>query len=313
MKVILDPADEAEWLAMRQQDVTSTECSALFGLSPYLTEYELWHQKASGERGSFFETERMTWGKRLEPIIAEGVAEDQGWSVEPFKLYIRDDEARLGSSFDYRIINHQEGDGILEIKNVDRSAFAKKWVEYANGTIEAPEHIELQVQHQMEVADMEYAVIAALVGGNELKMSHRTRDRAVGKAIRAKVAEFWDSIDKGVPPKPDYDRDYDRIVRANLAAVSDEVMEADEALDLLIADYRDVAALRKDIEAKEKVLKAQIIERAGTASKIHSGHGTVSCGATQPSPGKLITADMVGTYTGARAPFRVFRFTARKD
>ena len=313
MRVILDPADEAEWLAMRQQDVTSTECSALFGLSPYLTEYELWHQKASGERGSFFETERMTWGKRLEPIIAEGVAEDQGWSVEPFKLYIRDDEARLGSSFDYRIINHQDGDGILEIKNVDRSAFAKKWIEHPNGTIEAPEHIELQVQHQMEVADLEYAVIAALVGGNELKMSHRERDRAVGKAIRAKVAEFWDSIDKGTPPKPDYERDYDRIVRANLAEIDDEVMEADETLDLLIADYRDVAALRKDIEAKEKVLKAQIIERAGTASKILSGHGVVSCGATKPNPGKLITADMVGTYTGARAPFRVFRFTAKKD
>ncbi len=33
-RVTLIPANEADWLAMREQDVTSTEVAALFGASP---------------------------------------------------------------------------------------------------------------------------------------------------------------------------------------------------------------------------------------------------------------------------------------
>lgn len=312
MRIILQPADEAEWLAMRRQDVTSTEAAALFGLSPYTTEFEVWHQKKSGEAVAFNDNERMAWGRRLEPTIAQGVAEDLGWTVEPFKTYIRDDEIRMGSSFDYRIIDPKQGDGILEIKNVDRSVFAKKWIENADGDIEAPEHIELQVQHQMEVADLNWCVIAALVGGNELKLAHRKRDRAVGKAIRNKVTEFWKSIDENRPPAPDYERDYQMILSANLGEVGDDVIEADETLDELFGEYMEASAARKEAESAERIAKAKIMERVGTASKVRSVYGTLSCGASGATQGKLITADMVGTYTGARKAFRNFRFTPAK-
>ena len=36
------------WLQERMKDITSTEVSALYGLSPYLTEYELFHTKKDG-------------------------------------------------------------------------------------------------------------------------------------------------------------------------------------------------------------------------------------------------------------------------
>ena len=309
---VLDPADEAEWLAMRRQDVTSTETAALFGLSPYTTAFEVWHQKKSGEVVAFNESERMTWGKRLEPTIAAGVAEDQGWTIEPFKTYIRDDSIRMGSSFDFRIIDAEQGDGILEIKNVDRQAFAKKWVEHPNGDIEAPEHIELQVQHQMELSCLNWAVIAALVGGNELKMIHRERDNAVGIAIRHKISEFWRSIENNEPPRPDYERDYDRIVRSNLDAVGDEEIDADNDLEDMMFELVEAQAARKNAEAAEKIAKAKIMERVGTASKVRASFGTLSCGASQPTKGKLITPDMVGTYVGARQAFRMIRFTPKK-
>lgn len=312
MKIILQPADEAEWLAMRRQDVTSTEAAALFGLSPYTTEFEVWHQKKSGEEVAFTDNERMAWGRRLEPTIAQGVAEDQGWTVEPFKTYVRDDEVRMGSSFDFRIIDTERGDGILEIKNVDRSVFAKKWIEHEDGEIEAPEHIEMQVQHQMEVADMNWCVIAALVGGNELKMIHRKRDRAIGKAIRKKVTDFWQSIADDRQPQPDYERDYQRILNSQIGDVGDDVIEADQDLDDLVAEYVLASTTRKDAEAAERVAKAKIMERVGTASKLRSAYGTLSCGVSGATQGKLITAEMVGTYTGARKAFRNFRFTPAK-
>lgn len=310
---VLQPADEAEWLAMRRQDVTSTETAALFGLSPYTTEFEVWHQKKSGEKVAFHETERMTWGKRLEPTIAQGVAEDQGWVVEPFKTYVRDDEARMGSSFDFRIIDAKNGDGILEIKNVDRIAFAKGWIEHESGEIEAPEHIEMQVQHQMEVSGLSWAVIAALVGGNELKLAHRKRDRAVGKAIRQRIAAFWESIDANDPPRPDYERDYDRIVRSGLDEVTGLAVDADEDVESMLRDLVAAQKARKEAEAAERAAKAMILERVGSASKVRSSIGTLSCGVSKATQGKLITPEMVGTYINARQPFRVFRFTEAKN
>lgn len=310
---VLQPADEAEWLAMRRQDVTSTETAALFGLSPYTTEFEVWHQKRSGEKVAFHETERMTWGKRLEPTIAQGVAEDQGWVVEPFKTYVRDDEARMGSSFDFRIIDAKNGDGILEIKNVDRIAFAKGWIEHESGEIEAPEHIEMQVQHQMEVSGLSWAVIAALVGGNELKLAHRKRDRAVGKAIRQRIAAFWESIDANDPPRPDYERDYDRIVRSGLDEVTGLAVDADEDIESMLRDLVAAQKARKEAEAAERAAKAMILERVGSASKVRSSIGTLSCGVSKATQGKLITPEMVGTYINARQPFRVFRFTEAKN
>ena len=47
---IIRPATEEEWLALRDLDVTSTMASALYGLSPYLTEYELYHERKVGYR-----------------------------------------------------------------------------------------------------------------------------------------------------------------------------------------------------------------------------------------------------------------------
>jgi putative phage-type endonuclease len=151
---------EKQWLAERAKDVTSTEVSALFGLSPYLTEFELFHQKRDGVTVKFEPNERMKWGNRLESAIAHGAAEDMGWDIAKFNVYMRDQAARIGSSFDFEIKSSANGPGILEIKNVDWVQYQKSWIDDGNGNIEAPEHIELQVQHQMEIADYNWCAIA---------------------------------------------------------------------------------------------------------------------------------------------------------
>ena len=57
-------------------------------------------------------------------------------------------------------------------------------------------------------------------------------------------------------------------------------------------------------------IKAQILERSQKASKIISKYGTISCGMSKESKGKLITKDMVGTYQSPRKGYRMFRFTS---
>lgn len=111
----------------------------------------------------------MRWGRNLESAIAHGAAEDMGWDISKFDVYMRN-ENRLGSSFDYKIRSVEDGDGILEIKNVDAVAYRQNWKD-DGVNIEGPEHIELQIQHQMEVANLDWTALVCLVGGNTQKLS----------------------------------------------------------------------------------------------------------------------------------------------
>ena len=179
MTQILYPSSEYEWLQLRVFDVTSTESPALFGLSPWSTAFELWHQKKDAKVVSIDENERMSWGLALERYIAHMVAKRYGVKVRRlFIAYIRREDVSMGASFDYEIVGAvagevedtvlqnlytQHGPGVLEVKNVDRSVYAANWQDDT-----APDHIEIQVQHQLHVIERPWSCIAALVGGNRI-------------------------------------------------------------------------------------------------------------------------------------------------
>ena len=310
---VITITDRQQWLEERAKDVTSTEVSALYGLSPYKTEFELFHEKRENQIVSIAENERMKWGNRLESIIAHSAAEDHGWEIAKLAVYMRKPEYRMGSSFDFEILSSSDGPGILEIKNVDSLQYAKKWIDDGQGNIEAPEHIEMQIQHQMEVADREWTALVALVGGNQLKTVYRQRDREIGADLRAKVADFWERVFANVPPPADYSVDADFIIKLHQRANEGELIEADHDLEALIWQYQLVS---KEADAKSRLkdeFKAKILERIGTASKVISQYGSLSCSMTKESPGTLVTPEMVGTYIGGRKGFRNFRFTAKKE
>ena len=252
---IIHPKNEAHWLELRMQDITSTDISALYGCSPYSTEYELWHRKRDGKVLDFPENERMKWGTRLEESIAGGIANDNHFRVRPMKEYIRDPSLRIGSSFDYEITGSVHNTvmmepGLLEIKNVDSLVFLKTWVEDENGHIEAPPHIEFQVQHQLAVSGRGYAYLGALVGGNRVVMLRRERNEDVIKSIKKKVTEFWESIRENNEPKPDLEKDAAFISKLYSFAEPGKVLELDED-----AEMSDMARWYKTFGDKEKEAK----------------------------------------------------------
>jgi len=316
MPTILTPKDREDWLAMRAEDVTSTEVSALFAdpvtgasLSPYMTDYELYHIKAGLTEDTFEENERMKWGKRLEASIAAGIAEDLGVKIEPYNHYVRHDkEPRFGASFDFRIIDHPKGLGNLEIKNVDGLVYRNKWSE-----TEATDYIELQVQAQMEIADIEWTLICALVGGNEPKFIYRDRDREVGAALCDAVRDFWILVDAGIPLAPNYARDSDFIVSLHQSAgVNLLETEDEEMMDRLKSHY-NIGQEIKALETERKEVKARIIDEVGDEyNKVKAGRYTLSCGMTKETPATEITEEMVGESYGGRKSYRTFRVTEKK-
>lgn len=273
----ITPKNRDEWLALRTRDVTSTESAALFGLSPYLTNFELWHTKRSGEIHEIDENERMIWGIRLQDMIAKGFAADQGWKVRKLNQYIRDSETRMGSSFDFEIIGHVDGPGIMEVKNVDRLAYRDGWVE-EGANIEAPPHIEIQVQHQLRVADRRWTMLVALVGGNQIKATRRDRDNKIGELILEKVADFWSSLDAGTPPEPNYVLDARFISRLYRDVAEGKVIDArqNDLMASLAAKYTAISREAAAINDKKKAIKAELLTEIGDAEKVLLSNATIS-------------------------------------
>ena len=304
--------DKQSWLENRLLDVTSTEVSALFNLNPYQTEFELYHQKKDKVVVNIDDNERMAWGRRLEDSIAREFADRNKFKVKSFDVYMRNSETRMGSSFDYKIVSEKEP-MILEIKNVDGLAYRKNWIEHDEYNIEPPEHIALQLQHQLEITGYNVGYIVALVGGNTMKVVRSERDPKIGKLLKDKVENFWERIKLGIPPDVDYTRDAEYMMK-NLYNEADAnlIMNADEDTDTLIDDYNSINRECVSLEQQKKAIKAQILEKSQGASKIVSKYGTISCSMSKASKGKLITPEMVGTYINPRKSYRMFRFNQPK-
>lgn len=295
MQIIETPSREA-WLAARSVDITSTDVSALFGISPYLTHFELWHRKKNGTLVEFETTERMLWGIRLESAIAAGIAADQKWDLRPMKEYMRLPELRMGSSFDFEI----NGKGILEIKNVDSLAFKQGWEIDENEKVEIPLHIEIQVQHQLAVSGKEYAYVGVLVGGNHVVLARRDPDPAIIDGIKAKVSDFWKSIDAGIAPNPDFQKDAGFIAKLYRFAEPGKIMECVDNKEVaqLCADYRSLSEHIKSLDEKKDAIKARLLMAIGDAEKVLGGEWTISAGMIGPAQ-----------ISYERKPYRNFRIT----
>ncbi len=314
---------EAEWLALREADITSTEAAALFGCSPYSTPYRLYHAKTGQLESDFELNDRIKWGNRLEAAIAYGIAEDVGLRVEPFKVYARIPELRMGSSFDFKIVGlddsytgldetyrdafRENGPGIMEVKNVDGLQFKRAWIS-DDRLMEAPPHIELQVQHQQEAADMEWTLIAPLVGGNAPMPFLRKRDRGIGQAIMDRIATFWHMVDTGKVPAPDFAQDGDTIAKLLYQDNGETIDLSNHArlAQLVVAHEKAGDTCKKAKDIKDTI-KAEILTIIGHNAKVLLTGFSISAGTTQDSAGTLITPMHIGQRMGGRAGYRQMR------
>lgn len=306
MPEIIRTISHAHWLELRAADITSTESPALFGLSPYTSEFELYHRKKDKDPHVIEDNDRMKWGRRLEDVIAQGVAEDMGIKVRRLKTYMRHDTCEgMGASFDYEIVSHDDGPGIMEIKNVDGMIFRQQWQED-----EAPDHIEVQIQHQMEVANRNWGLIVALVGGNEPVIIRRERDREVGAALVDAIDYFWKKITIGIAPEPDFARDA-AFISQLYSSAGQEVLDArgDESINLLLSEYHYLTNEKKKYSDLKDAKKAEILMKIESHyNKVLADDGiSLSCGVTKDTAPTLITDDMIGQEIGGKSGHRMFR------
>ena len=298
---IIEISLPAERQAVRARHVGASEVAALFGASPYMTAFELWHiKRGSLPAPDISEGDRIFWGTILEPAVAAGVAKLRGWQIRNVLRYTAHRTvAGMGASLDYEIVAHERGPGCLEIKNVDRLVYRDAWEDG-----EPPLHIELQLQHQLACTGRAWGAIAALVGGNDLKVFERERRPKTIERIEVAVAAFWASIEAGREPKPDFAADAAAIAALyrDATAGSVEDMTGDNRLADLCATYREAAAAEKAADEAKAAARAEILTKIGGAEKVICGRFTISA--------KTVAG---GPVAYEREPYRNFRLTQKKD
>lgn len=306
---MLYPRTREDWLKVRKGYVSSTESSALFGLNKYLTAFELAMLKAGKVEDDFAGNERTQWGQLLERTIATAYAEESGVKIRALNAYAADARDPIGASFDFEIVGDElrdseasqlyraRGPGILEIKNVDAGVFRDEWSKE-----EAPEHIEIQVQQQLECVEREWAIIAVLVGGNRLQSFVRLRDREVGAALRGRVRQFWEELQRGVYPAVDLPRDLSVLARLYGKAEAGSVMEASAEMQDLARQYLEALELERRAGEQKAVCKGMLLPLIGTHERVVSDGFTIHCGEIAEAP--------VAAYV--RRAYRNFRITPRK-
>lgn len=295
---LIEITSHEQWLDLRREDITSTMVPALFGLSPYTTRFELYHAKASGIEVPFKGNDRVDKGTRMEQYAAQEIAAKTGWTVEPFKSYMRVPDERMGCSFDCIATKPDGSRGILEIKAVDYFIHKDRWVDD-----QAPEHIEIQLQHQLECAnEFEWGAIAAFTGIYDFHLYERERDREMGEAMRRTVAAFWADVDARRAPPPDFARDDAVIALLHKGADGAPLdLTSDDDFDRLLARYERHKATEKEAKALADADKAEIHHRLAGAAGAYTNRYRVTAGWTKDSPGRPAEP---GEIIGARAGYR---------
>lgn len=216
----------ANWHAYRSAMRNASESSAVLGVSPWTTPYQLWLIKTGRQVQAA--NAAMMRGTELEPAARTAYEDLTGNIMQPLVLQ----DGRYSASLDGLTL---DGKTILEIKVPMRGRQSTLWKDVEVGRV--PVHYELQIQHQLMVSRAEIAHLW-VSDGSEGVLYPISRDEAVMASIREAWDGFQHHLDSDTPP-PLVDGDTVKREDANWSAAA--------ALYLVAKREAEVADVKVDV------------------------------------------------------------------
>lgn len=305
--------------AIRATGIGASEIAAVAGLHPTIRPVDVYLQKV-GEAAPFDGNAFTEWGHRLERAVAEAWQDRHPDSdiFTPGTLRHRDERFPFALASPDRIVvprgrrAREVWSSLLEIKNVSTYQAGA----FGGGGDEVPEHFLVQVQWQLEVADLEAAELVPLIGGHDYREYPIRRDRELGAMLLDVAGRFWiDHVEARVPPPVDGSASYGAFLRRRFARETGDLLEPSDAAREIVARLRSAKAAKKAAEEAEALaeneLKALIGEAPGVAGlctwKSNASGGTDWKGlATSLNP----TPEQLAAF--ARPGARVLRLSKEK-
>lgn len=261
----------------RKTYIGSSDASAIVGVSPFKTAFQLYQEKLGAFVEGIDEQKEKIFarGKKFEPIILEMLIEElasRGHDVEVIDRNERKRDPEL-------IFLASESDAVLRIDGEIVSAEAKSVNGFAaklwgeQETDDFPIYYQCQTLHDLMVKGRKKCVVAALIGTDDLRIYWIDRDDELIAGIRQKEIEFWDRVQRRDPPEPTTMNDINWLYKID----SGKSLEADAELLTLYAELSNLKADHKAIETTIETLTTRIKARMGDAALImHNGKKLVS-------------------------------------
>lgn len=249
----------------------------LLGVHEYQTAYGLIARKL-GKLSDQIDDAVLRRGRLLEPVAKRLIAEKHpDWQLIEPTAYYSDSALKFGCTPDL-FVKNERGIGVVQIKTVHPSTFAKKWRNDA-GAIEPPLWIAIQAMSEQHLTMVEFAMVAAMVidYGLSLELIDVPYIAGVIETVRGKVGLAWEMIEAGELPPPDFGTD-----RANLAAVyrQDDGTEidltGDNELPEIISEFEALKMARETAQAGVKNAEARILDRLGNAQRARFAGGVIT-------------------------------------
>jgi predicted phage-related endonuclease len=307
------PATREEWLAKRHKHIGASEVAALFGAQPDFapSHYALWHIKSGKTPAPVVEGSRITWGLKLEEVIATAAAEECGWTVTRGRYAVCTDCQWFGASLDFEIsadpTGEHQGPGALETKNVDWIAHHRSWT---GG--EPPLHILLQLQAQLACTGYSWGAVAALVGGNDLRIYRYVARPKLIADIKSRVTAFWQSIADNKPPPVDGSDSASDVLKALYPEVVDEAADFSRSNEWpeAVATFLDAQAAKKDAEKAYSLARNRVAALLEGYNRGWGGGYSVSVSVTHEKPDRPAAPEEI---IKGRAESRTYRAKVKEN
>jgi putative phage-type endonuclease len=243
------PTDRQDFLQVRTTGIGGSDAATILGINPYKTPFELAEEKLG--RVEPFKGNRFTEaGNRLEEVIAQWYADETQSKVaranQTFRLK---EHPFIMAHIDRRVLNQKK---VLECKSADKWTLSK-WG--SSGSDDVPDTYFIQVQHYLMFPNWENADLAALIGGNDLRIYPITPDTELQEMILQAEIAFWDTICRGDLPDPMTDSDAaKRWPKGNEESIyaDYQVMEWERELQKATVSKKELEAKMEDLRVKIK-------------------------------------------------------------
>lgn len=248
-----------EWLTARQTGIGGSDISAIMGVNPYATAYDVYISKTQPVEDTAGEP--AYWGTTLEPVVATEFAKRNDLKIQNVNFMMRHPVHTFAvANIDRAVINPEisgnvrfkDGklttDTILEIKTASEYV-AKDWGDEESDQV--PDQYMCQAQWYMGVTDTQVCYMAVLIGGNKYRQYRIERNQELIDVLFEVAEDFWvNNVLVGVAPEA-----------TTLQNAKDKYPKytPDAVLDVSIEDEA-VEVFNEFVELKEaeKLLKKQI-------------------------------------------------------
>jgi putative phage-type endonuclease len=295
-----------EWEEARRAGIGSSDAPVVLGLSTFRSPYELWAEKVGLAPAAEPDADTALLfriGHLMEPVLLELYAEQTGRKVRrrPRMIQHADRPWMLAS------LDGSAGSRIVEAKWTN----AKRW-----DLVELPLDVEVQVQHQLEVAGAEVADVVALVAG-KLRIIEVARDADLIADMLELEDEFYRrNVLERIPPDIDGSEATARaLARAYPRGVASPLLKADEDFARVAEALRTATADAAAAETTRDTIRNAIRAMMGPASGVEGDGFRITW--TQNRPSRVVDWKGLAAEIEERFPDEVEelreRFTTDKD